>query len=124
MHQAGIKIFMGTDLGPEPEIGTNAKELELYVNLGMTPMEAIMTATKNAAEAMWLGEELGTIEQGKLADILAIDGDPSANISVLTVKDNIKMVMKEGEPWIDKISAQNRRVVQCELKSWKIADNA
>lgn len=115
---------MGTDLGPEPEIGTNAKELELYVNLGMTPMEAIMTATKNAAEAMWLDKELGTIEQGKLADILAIDGDPSVNISVLTVKDNIKMVMKEGEPWVDKIAAQHRRVVQCEPKSWKIADNA
>ncbi len=124
MHQAGIKIFMGTDLGPEPEIGTNAKELELYVDLGMTPMEAIMTATKNAAEAMWLDKELGTIEQGKLADILAIDGDPSVNISVLTVKDNIKMVMKEGEAWVDKISAQHRRVVQCEPKSWKIADNS
>src|SRR3989304_3841679 len=52
MHQAGIKIAMGTDLGPEPEIGTNAKELELYVDLGMTPMEALQTATRNAAEAM------------------------------------------------------------------------
>jgi imidazolonepropionase-like amidohydrolase len=124
MHQAGIKIAMGTDLGPEPEVGTNAKELELYVGLGMTPMEAILTATKNAAEAMWLDKDLGTIEQGKLADILAVDGDPSTDISVLTVKDNIRMVMKEGEPWVDKISAQHRRVVQCEPGSWKIIDNA
>jgi imidazolonepropionase-like amidohydrolase len=124
MHQAGIKIAMGTDLGPEPEIGTNAKELELYVNLGMTPMEAIQTATKTAAEAMWLGKELGTIEKGKLADILAIDGDPSSDITVLSTKDNIKMVMKEGEPWVDKISAQHRRVIQCEPRSWKIIDNA
>jgi imidazolonepropionase-like amidohydrolase len=124
MHQAGIKIAMGTDLGPEPEIGTNAKELELYVELGMTPMEAIQTATRNAAEAMWLGKDLGTIETGKFADILAIDGDPSRNISVLSSKDNIKMVMKEGEAWVDKISAQHRRVVQFEPGSWKIVDNA
>jgi len=124
MHQAGIKIAMGTDLGPEPDIGTNAGELELYVKLGMSPMEALQTATKNAAEAMWLGKDLGTVEAGKLADVLAIDGDPSRDISVLRDKANIKMVMKEGEPWVDKISAQQRRVVQFEPGTWKIIDNA
>jgi len=124
MHQAGIKIAMGTDLGPEPEIGTNAEELELYVNLGMTPMEAIQTATKNAAEALWLGKDLGTIETGKFADILAIDGDPSRDITVLRAKDNVKMVMKEGDPVVDKISAKQRSVIQCEPGSWKIIDNA
>jgi imidazolonepropionase-like amidohydrolase len=124
MHQAGIKIAMGTDLGPEPEIGTNARELELYVNLGMTPMEAIQTATKSAAEALWLGKEAGTLENGKFADILAVDGDPSKDISVLCNKENIRMVMKEGEPWVDKISARQRRVIQFEPGSWKIIDNA
>ncbi|MBI1988871.1 MAG: amidohydrolase family protein, partial [Betaproteobacteria bacterium] len=124
MHQAGIKIAMGTDLGPEPEIGTNAKELELYVDLGMTPMEALQTATKNAAEAMWLGKDVGTIEAGKYADILALDGDPSRDITVLNSKSNIRMVMKEGEPYVDKISAKHRSVVQCEPGSWKIIDNA
>src|SRR3990172_1887850 len=101
MHQAGIKIAMGTDLGPEPEIGTNARELELYVNLGMAPMEAIQTAARNAAEALWLGKDLGTLENGKLADILAVDGDPSKDIAVLCDKENMKMVMKEGEAWVD-----------------------
>ena len=124
MHQAGIRIAMGTDLGPEPEIGTNAKELELYVNLGMTPMEALQTATRNAAEAMWLGKDVGTIEAGKFADILALDGDPSRDITVLNTKDNIRMVMKEGEPYVDKISAKHRSVVQCQPGSWKIIDNA
>lgn len=124
MHQAGIKIAMGTDMGPEPEMGTNARELELYVKLGMTPMEAIMTATKNAAEALWLGKDLGTIEAGKLADVLAIEGDPSEDITVLNDKGRIKMVMKEGEPHIDKISAVPRSVVQCAPGSWKIIDNA
>jgi imidazolonepropionase-like amidohydrolase len=124
MHQAGIKIVMGTDLGPEPEIGSNGKELELYVNLGMTPMEAIQTATKNAAEALWLAKDLGTLESGKLADIIAVDGDPSRDITLLTSKDNIKMVMKEGEAWVDKISAQQRSVIQFRPGSWKIIDNA
>jgi imidazolonepropionase-like amidohydrolase len=124
MHDAGIRIAMGTDMGPEPEMGSNARELELYVQLGMTPMEAIMTATRNAAEAVWLGKDLGTIEVGKLADVLAIQGDPSQDITVLNHKDNIRMVMKEGEPHVDKISAVPRSVVQCPPGSWKIIDNA
>ena len=124
MHQAGIKIAMGTDMGPEPEMGSNARELELYVNLGMTPMEAIVTATKNAAEAMWLGKDLGTLEVGKLADVVVVDGDPSRDITVLHDKKNIRMVMKEGEAHVDKISAVPRSVVQCAPGSWKIIDNA
>ncbi|MBI3069070.1 MAG: amidohydrolase family protein, partial [Betaproteobacteria bacterium] len=124
MHQAGIRIAMGTDLGPEPEVGSNAKELEIYVNLGMTPMEAILTATRNAAEALWLDKDLGTLQAGKLADILAIDGDPSRDITVLSDKNNIRMVMKEGEPYVDKLSARPRSVIQCEPGSWKIIDNA
>ena len=124
MHQAGIKIAMGTDMGPEPEMGTNARELELYVDLGMTPMEAIVTATKNAAEAMWLGKDLGTLEVGKLADVVVVDGDPSRDITVLHGKKNIRMVMKEGEAHVDKISAVPRSVVQCAPGSWKIIDNA
>ena len=124
MHQAGIKIAMGTDMGPEPEMATNARELELYVNLGMTPMEAIVTATKNAAEAMWLGKDLGTLEAGKLADVVVIDGDPSRDITVLHDKKNIRMVMKEGEAHVDKISTIPRSVVQCAPGSWKIIDSA
>ena len=123
MHQAGIKIAMGTDLGPEPAMAENARELELYVNLGMTPMEAIQTATNNAADAVGLGKDLGTLESGKLADILAVDGDPSRDISVLRKKDNIRMVMKEGEPYVDKISPQQRRIIQFEPGSWKIIDD-
>lgn len=124
MHQAGIKIAMGTDLGPEPEIGTNARELEIYVKLGMTPMEAIVSATKSAAEALWLGKDTGTLEAGKFADIIAVDGDPSRDIGVLCAKDNIRVVMKEGEPWVNKLLPRPRSVVQCEPGSWKIIDNA
>ena len=76
MHKAGVKIAMGTDMGFEPHMGTNAAELEIYVKLGMNPMDAILTATRNAAQAIKLGHELGTIEADKLADIIAVNGDP------------------------------------------------
>ena len=82
MYKAGVKIAMGTDMGFEPDMGTNAAELEIYVKLGMTPMDAILTATRNAAEAIKLEQDLGTIEAGKLADIVAVDGDPLKNIAL------------------------------------------
>ena len=55
LHQAGVKLACGTDLSVDPGVGENAYELELYVEFGMTPMEAIMTATKNAGEAIGMG---------------------------------------------------------------------
>jgi len=57
---------MGTDMALDPEMGANAQELEIYVDYGMTPMEAIQTATKNAAEAIWLGKVTGTLEPGSM----------------------------------------------------------
>jgi imidazolonepropionase-like amidohydrolase len=121
MHKAGINIAMGTDMGQEPESGSNAKELQLYVDLGMTPMEAIQTATRNAAIAL-NRSDLGTIESGKLADIIAVDGDPSVDVGVLAERGNIKMVMKEGEVHVDRRPGKNRSAVQVEHKSWKILD--
>ena len=56
---------MGTDMGFEPTMGSNAYELEIYCELGMKPMDAIMTATKNAAKALHLDHEIGTLEKGK-----------------------------------------------------------
>jgi imidazolonepropionase-like amidohydrolase len=123
MHQAGIKLAMGTDTGLDPEMGTSAGELEVYVRLGMTPMEALQTATKNAAEALRLDKDLGTLEVGKLADMVIVDGDPSRDITVLQDRNNIKAVMKEGHAYIDKISDKKRYVMHPEPGSWKIIDN-
>jgi imidazolonepropionase-like amidohydrolase len=114
---------MGTDMGYDPEMGDGSKELELYVDLGMTPMEAIVSATRNAAEAIKLGSELGTLEAGKLADILLVEGDPSKNVSVLTGRKNIKVVMKEGEIYVDRRPGKSKSAVQAEPRSWKIIDN-
>ena len=121
MHKAGINIAMGTDMGQEPESGSNAKELQLYVDLGMTPMEAIQTATRNSAIAL-NRNDLGTIESGKLADIIAVDGDPSVDVGILAERNNIKMVMKEGEVYVDRRAGKSRSAVQVEHKSWKIID--
>jgi imidazolonepropionase-like amidohydrolase len=123
MHQAGVKIFMGTDIQFDPEMGSNAAELELYVKLGMSPMEAIQTATRNAAQAMRADKDLGTLEAGKFADIIAIDGDPLHDITVLQKRDNVRLVMKEGKAYVDKLAAQPRYVLHPEPGERKFADD-
>jgi imidazolonepropionase-like amidohydrolase len=122
MHKAGVKIAMGTDMGFEPHMGSNAAELEIYVKLGMKPMEAILTTTRNAAEALGMGAKLGTIEGGKLADLIAVDGDPLHDIRVLQQKKNIKLVMKEGRIYADRRAGHAKNVVNVKQGEWKIID--
>jgi imidazolonepropionase-like amidohydrolase len=114
MHAAGVRLAMGTDLTVDPELGTNAKELEIYVRLGMSPSEAIQTATKNAADALGLGKRLGSLEKGKLADVIAVKGDPLEDIRILQSRDNIRLVMKEGSVYVDKLSEKPRYVLHPE----------
>ena len=73
--QAGVKIAMGTDTGVTPH-GENLMELSLMVEGGMTPLEALTATTRTAAELMGLDSDLGTVEPGKLADLVVVDGDP------------------------------------------------
>jgi imidazolonepropionase-like amidohydrolase len=94
--ELGVKIALGTDDGRSPLAGQNAWEMELLVEAGMTPMEAIQAATRTAAEALGLEGHLGTIEPGKVADVLIVDGDPSRDISVLRSPDNITQIIKSG----------------------------
>lgn len=90
---AGVKIGMGTDAAVYPH-GLNAHELAVYVKLGMTPMEAIRSATVNDADLLGWSDKVGTIEPNKWADIIAVDGDPTKDVTVLQ---NVKFVMKGGE---------------------------
>jgi imidazolonepropionase-like amidohydrolase len=122
MNKAGVRIAMGTDMGFEPHMGSNAGELEIYVKLGMKPMDAILTATRNAGEALKMGGKLGTIEAGKLADIIAVDGDPLRDISLLQQKKNIKVVMKEGRIYADRRPGHSKNVVNAKQGEWKIID--
>jgi imidazolonepropionase-like amidohydrolase len=122
MHKAGINIAMGTDMGFDPEMGTNAAELEIYVNLGMSPMDALLTCTRNAARAIKLDKQIGTLEAGKLADVVAVAGDPLADIRRLQDKKNIQIVMKEGKVYADRRPGHSKSVVNAEPGSWKIPD--
>lgn len=96
-YQAGVKIGMVTDAGSGAiPHGTNAFELPLMVENGMSEMESIVVATKTAAELLGLGDRLGTIEKGKWADVVVVDGNPLDDIKVLQREEKIALVMKEG----------------------------
>lgn len=95
-HKAGVKIAMGTDAGVMPH-GTNLRELGLMVNIGMTPMEAIVATTKTAAECLGWQDRVGTVEPGKLADIVIARSNPLQNIRSLEDINNIALVMKGGK---------------------------
>jgi imidazolonepropionase-like amidohydrolase len=122
MHKAGVNIAMGTDMGFDPEMGTNAAELEIYVNLGMAPMDALLTCTRNAARAIRMEHLVGTLEAGKHADVVAVAGDPLADIRCLQDKKNIQLVMKEGKVFADRRPGRSQSVVNAEPGSWKIID--
>lgn len=122
MYKAGVNIAMGTDMGFDPEMGTNAAELEIYVKLGMQPMHALQTATLNAARAIKVDKDLGTLEAGKIADLVAVAGDPLQDITCLQQKRNIQLVMKEGKIYADRRSGRSKNVVNAEPGSWKIID--
>jgi imidazolonepropionase-like amidohydrolase len=91
-HAAGVKIAFGTDSGVSPH-GQNAHEFELMVAGGMPPMKAIQSATLQAARLLRIEDRLGTLEPGKIADLIAVTGDPLADIGVLK---EVSFVMKEG----------------------------
>jgi imidazolonepropionase-like amidohydrolase len=89
---AGVKVAMGTDSGVTPH-GLNLRELALMVEGGMTPMQAIEASTRSAAELMGLEDELGTLEPGKRADLVLVDGDP---LDIATLADRVSGVYKDG----------------------------
>jgi imidazolonepropionase-like amidohydrolase len=90
--EAGVKVAMGTDCPVAPH-GTNLRELELMASHGFTPEQALVAATSSAAELMGLQDELGTLEAGKRADVVVVDGDP---FDFATLPERIEQVWKDG----------------------------
>src|ERR1700723_2223469 len=90
---AGVKVGFGTDAAVYPH-GLNAHEFAVMVKLGLTPLQAIQAATINDADLLGWSDRVGTIEPGKWADIVAVDGDPLADVTTL---ERVKFVMKGGE---------------------------
>lgn len=98
-HKAGVMIMAGTDSGQTavPYGAWHARELEHLMNyLGMSAMEAIRAGTYNSAFALGMQDQIGTLEEGKLADILVVDGNPLADIQVLQDPARFTMIMKDG----------------------------
>src|SRR5437016_6902597 len=89
---AGVKVAFGTDAAVYPH-GLNAGEFHVYVNLGMTPLAAIQTATINASDLLGPKYLVGSLEPGKWADVIAVDGDPTKDVTIL---EHVKFVMKGG----------------------------
>jgi enamidase len=103
LHSAGVKIAAGTDSGtPGVVIGKGLhKELELMVEAGISPIGAIVAGTRNAADNLGKASELGTIEPGKLADVIAVSGDPLKDIRNTR---EIKLVIKDGKILVSRIN--------------------
>lgn len=103
-HSKGVKIALGTDtiidsMTPYGEF--SVLELKTMVDLGMTPLEAIQSATQIGAEVLGLEEHIGTVEEGKLADLLIINGNPAENIEVLMNPENVEYVIQNGKITVD-----------------------
>jgi imidazolonepropionase-like amidohydrolase len=98
---AGIKVVAGTDAGGHMH-HINARELQYLVEAGMSPMQALQAATAWAAECLGLEHEIGTIQPGKWADLVVVDGDPLQDITLLQDLQRIKLVFKEGRLCIDR----------------------
>ena len=98
LRRRGVRILPGGDYGfAWNPIGTNARDLEHFVKLiGFTPMEALVAATKLGGEIMMMGNELGQIKEGYLADILLVRGDPLTDVTILQDADSLLGVMKDG----------------------------
>lgn len=98
---AGIKVVAGTDAGGYVH-GDNAQELQCMVEAGMSTMQAIQAATGWAAECLGMEKEIGTVEKGKLADLVVVDGNPLNDIKVLRQRERIKIVIKGGQTHVDR----------------------
>jgi imidazolonepropionase-like amidohydrolase len=100
--KGGVKVAFGTDAAVYPH-GLNAHQFANYVKLGMTPAQAIQTATVNAADLLGWSDRVGSIEQGKFADIIAVDGDPTQDVRTL---EKVRFVMKGGVIYKDELGAK------------------
>ena len=101
LHSRGVRVLIGGDYGfAWNPIGTNARDIGHFVDmLEFSPMDAIMAATRLGAQIMGMGDRLGQIRPGYLADLLLVDGDPVENVAILLRRDRLKAIMKDGAFW-------------------------
>ncbi len=100
---AGVRVVAGTDEGGW-EHGNNAHEIRCLVEAGMTPMQAVVAATGQAAECIGRASEIGTVAKGKKADIVLVDGDPLQDVTILERGKAVQLVMKDGSIHLNKLA--------------------
>jgi imidazolonepropionase-like amidohydrolase len=98
LKKRGVRLLPGGDYGfPFNPTGRNARDLELFVRyFGYTPTEALMAATRLGGQIMGMGQELGQIKVGFLADLLLVEGDPTRDVAILQDKSKLLAIMKAG----------------------------
>jgi imidazolonepropionase-like amidohydrolase len=96
-HQNGVRIALGSDVYRVLRQGDNAYELESMLKAGMPEVEVLVSATKTASEALGIDQLVGSVEEGKLADLLVVDPSPLTNISILRNRNHLKLIIKNGE---------------------------
>ncbi|HEY0535631.1 MAG TPA: amidohydrolase family protein [Actinoplanes sp.] len=108
LHKRGVRLVIGGDYGfALNPIGRNARDLRLFVEwFGLSPAEALRCATQYGGQIMDMGDELGLVRSGYLADLLLVEGDPTADVAILENPANLAMIMKDGRP--HKLAASRR----------------
>lgn len=103
IRKRGIRVVVGGDYGfAVTPMGQNARDIEHFVRyFGYSPVEALQCATVIGAQLMGLGEELGKVKEGYLADLLLVNGDPTKDVSIVQHRENFAMIMKDGELFKD-----------------------
>ena len=101
-RERGIRIALGTDTSSRAGVGENAREIVLLAEAGLTAMEALQAGTSVAAEALGVADRLGTIAVGQLADLLVLEENPLSNLESLTLKKNIRHILKAADPISDR----------------------
>jgi len=101
LHRRGVRVLIGGDYGfAWNPIGTDARDIAHFVDmLGFAPMDAILSATRMGGEIMGMGDRIGQIRTGYLADLILVDGNPLANVALLQQREKMRAIMKNGEFW-------------------------
>ena len=107
LHRRGVRVLIGGDYGfAWNPVGTDARDIAHFVDLlGFAPMDAILAATRIGAEIMGMGDRLGQVKPGYLADLLLVDGDPLEDVAILQQRDRLRAIMKNGAFWKSPASA-------------------
>ena len=107
LHRRGVRVLIGGDYGfAWNPVGTDARDIGHFVDmLELSPMDAILAATRLGGEIMGMGDRLGQVRPGYLADLLLVDGDPLEDVAILQQRDRIKAIMKDGVFWKSPASA-------------------